>query len=192
MRRRWKRRLLWAAVLFGVLLLSIPAAVAQATAALNARTKRRQIMRKLVPLVVVLALAVIGSGALATASATGPVQTMTLTTLDIPRSEVYVDAGAKGESVGDTVIFRETLLRNGRKAGTVSIMCVATSRSTSRCWGTLRMSGATLDAAGDVLFAKTFSLPVVGGTGTYAGASGELTITQLTEKRDRYEIELVS
>jgi hypothetical protein len=35
MRRRWKRRLLWAAVLFGVLLLAIPATVAQATAALR-------------------------------------------------------------------------------------------------------------------------------------------------------------
>ena len=36
MRRRWKRRLLWAAVLFGVLLLAIPATVAQATAAVEA------------------------------------------------------------------------------------------------------------------------------------------------------------
>ncbi len=35
MRRRWKRRLLWAAVLFGVLLLAIPATVAQATAAVE-------------------------------------------------------------------------------------------------------------------------------------------------------------
>ena len=174
MRRRWKRRLVWAAVLLGVLLLAIPATVAQATAAPNAQVQRRTIMRKLVPLVAVLALAVVvGSGALATASSTGVVQTMTLTTVDIPKSEVYVDTGKKGESVGDTVIFRETLLRNGKKAGSISIMCVTTSRSTSRCWGTLRMSGATLDAAGDVLFAKTFSLPVVGGTGTYAGANGD-------------------
>ena len=35
MRRRWKLRLLWAAVLFGVLLLAIPASVAQATAAVE-------------------------------------------------------------------------------------------------------------------------------------------------------------
>jgi hypothetical protein len=37
MRRRWKRRLLWAAVLLGVLLLAIPATVAQAAAALRER-----------------------------------------------------------------------------------------------------------------------------------------------------------
>jgi hypothetical protein len=191
MRRRWKRRLLWAAVLFGALLLAIPATVAQAAAALTAHLQRRTIMRKLIPVVAVLALAVIvGGGALATASSTGPARTMTLTTIDIPKSEVYIDAGAKGESTGDTVVFRETLLRNGKKAGSIAIMCVTTSRSSSRCWGTMRMSGGTLDAAGDIVFARTFSLPVVGGTGTYAGAKGELTITQLTEKKDRYVIEL--
>jgi hypothetical protein len=37
MRRRWKLRLLWAAVLFGVLLLAIPATVAQTTAAIRVR-----------------------------------------------------------------------------------------------------------------------------------------------------------
>jgi allene oxide cyclase-like protein len=191
MRRRWKRRLLWAAVFLGVLLLAIPATVAQATDALTAQLRRRTIMRKLIPIVAVLAItAALGSGALATASSTGPVQTMSLTTLDIPNSEVYVDAGPKGESVGDTVAFRETILRHGKKAGTISILCVATSSSTSRCWGTMRISGGTLDAAGDVLFAKTFSLPVVGGTGAYAGAKGELTITQLTKRKDRYVIEL--
>jgi hypothetical protein len=40
MRRRWKRRLLWAAVLFGVLLLAIPATVAQATSALEIGMRR--------------------------------------------------------------------------------------------------------------------------------------------------------
>ncbi len=35
MRRRWKRRMLWAAVLLGVLLLAIPATVAQAATALR-------------------------------------------------------------------------------------------------------------------------------------------------------------
>jgi hypothetical protein len=59
MRRRWKRRLLWAGVLLGVLLLAIPATVAQATAALRARLDRSSITHKLIPLVAVLALAVV-------------------------------------------------------------------------------------------------------------------------------------
>ena len=44
MRRRWKLRLLWAAVLFGVLLLAIPASVAQATGAVEGNL-RRTVMR---------------------------------------------------------------------------------------------------------------------------------------------------
>jgi hypothetical protein len=191
MRRRWKRRLLWAAVLLGVLLLAIPATVAQTVRALNARWQRRTVMHKLIPLVAVCALAVaVGSGTLATASSTGVAQTLTLTTVDIPKSEVYLDEGRQGESVGDTFIFREALLRDGKKRGSVSITCITTTRSTSRCWGTMRMPEGTIEAAGDILFRKTFVLPVVGGTGGYAGASGELAITQLTDRRDRYVIEL--
>jgi hypothetical protein len=178
-------------VLLGVLLLAIPATVSQTVRALTDHWQRRTLMRKLVPLVVICALAVaVGSGTLATASSTGAAQTLTLTTVDIPKSEVYVDAGKQGESVADTVIFRETLLRDGKKRGTVSIMCVATSQTTSRCWGTMRMPEGTIEAAGDILFRKTFVLPVVGGTGSYAGASGALAITQLTDRRDRYVIEL--
>jgi hypothetical protein len=37
MRRRWKRRLLWAAVLLGVLLLAIPATLVQLNDALEAK-----------------------------------------------------------------------------------------------------------------------------------------------------------
>ena len=52
------------------------------------------------------------------------------------------------------------------------------------------MPEGTLEAAGDVLFATSFSLPVVGGTRAYVGANGELTITQLSERKDGYVIEL--
>ena len=48
MRRRWKRRALWAAVLLGVLLLAIPATVVQATAALTAHAQGRPILRWIV------------------------------------------------------------------------------------------------------------------------------------------------
>jgi hypothetical protein len=60
MRRRWKRRLLWAAVLLGVLLLAIPATVAQAADALRRRTGT--VMRTLIPVAVLLALALAALG----------------------------------------------------------------------------------------------------------------------------------
>jgi hypothetical protein len=40
MRRRWKRRLIWSAVLLGLLVLSIPAWVSQGTARLRAVADR--------------------------------------------------------------------------------------------------------------------------------------------------------
>ena len=64
MRRRWKRRLLWAAVLLGVLLLAIPATVVQAMAAL--RQQKSRTMRRLIPIVALVALGIaVGSSNLA-------------------------------------------------------------------------------------------------------------------------------
>jgi hypothetical protein len=55
MRRRWKRRLLWAAVLSGVLLLAIPATVADATVAV----RKGRALRTLIPVAALVALAVV-------------------------------------------------------------------------------------------------------------------------------------
>ena len=61
MRRRWKRRLVWAGVLLGVLLLALPATVAQAARSLEALVGGRTVVRKLIP-VAVLALLAAGIG----------------------------------------------------------------------------------------------------------------------------------
>jgi hypothetical protein len=189
MRRRWRRRALWAAALLGLALLAVPATVAQATAAVNVYFERRPKVRKLIPLLVLGVLAVsVGTGAFASSSSVS--RTMTLVAVDIPKSEVHVDAGAKGDSPGDAVFFRETILRDGRKAGGSEIMCVVVGRDAGRCSGTLRLQGGTLEASGGTHFGGRFSLPVVGGTGRYAGARGELTVVAVSEKRSRYEIEL--
>ena len=42
MRRRWKRRLFWAAVIFGLLLLAIPATVGQGLAAVRRPKSSRE------------------------------------------------------------------------------------------------------------------------------------------------------
>ena len=192
MRRRWKRRLVWAAVLLGVLLLALPATVAQATTAI--RPKGRSTMRRLVPIAALIALGVVaGSGTLASASSTGSSQsTMTIVATDIPKSEIYIDAGTKGDGPGDTIFFRENLVENGKKVGGSEVMCIFTRRNSGRCSGTLRLGGATLEVSGGTSFGGRFSLPIVGGTGRYAGSGGELTVVAVSEKRSRYEIELVS
>ena len=42
MRRRWKRRLIWAAVILGLLLLAIPATVGQGLAAIRPKSSRKR------------------------------------------------------------------------------------------------------------------------------------------------------
>jgi hypothetical protein len=187
--RRWKRRLFWAAVLTGLALLAVPATVAHAAAAVTSHLQRRNTMLKLIPIVVLLALAaVVGTGALASASSSAT--TLTFTAVDIPKSEVYVDGGAKGDGPGDTMFFRETLRQGAKRAGSTEVTCVFLSRNVGRCWGTLRVPGGTLEAAAGIRFDGRFSLPVVGGTGVHAGARGVLTVIAVDQTRSRYELEL--
>jgi hypothetical protein len=191
MRRRWKRRLLWATALTGLLVLAIPATVAQASVAVRSVVERRGIMRKLIPLAALLALAaIIGSGTFASASSTGGAQTLTLVAVDLPKTERYVDVGAKGDSPGDTIFLREMLIQNAKKVGGSEVMCVFWVGNAGRCHGTLRLGRSTLEASGGIHFGGTFSLPVVGGTGSYAGARGVLRVTAVSEKRSRYDVEL--
>lgn len=147
-------------------------------------------MRKLIAVAVLAGLvAVVGTSALATASSTAAERTMTLVAVDLPKSEIAVDVGRKGDSDGDAVFFAETLLRDGKKMGRTDIHCVF-ARVVSRCGATLSLPGGTVEAIGGIRFAKTFSVPVVGGTGAYAGARGIVRITELGKTRSRYVIEL--
>jgi hypothetical protein len=69
-------------------------------------------------------------------------------------------------------------------------MCVTVSSNAGRCYGTLRLGGGTLEAGGGTHFGGRFKLPIVGGTGTYAGASGVLTVIAVSKTRSRYVVEL--
>lgn len=154
-------------------------------------------MRRSAPLALVALIAgvAIGSISLASASTAAAPRTMTLVSVDTGRDDHYVDAGARGDSVGDTIIFTE-LLHDPSRANAVvghnEILCITVSRIAARCHGTLFLPGGRIEAAGTVRFRKTFRVPIVGGTGSYAAAAGELVITSLSEKRDRYVIRLAA
>ena len=147
-------------------------------------------------LVTLIAGVAIGSVALASASSTAVPRTMTLVSVDTGTGDQYVDVGTKGESIGDMVIFTE-LLRDPRSANKVvghnEILCITVSRNAGRCHGTLFLPGGRIEAAGTVRFTtRTFRVPIVGGTGSYAAAAGELVITSLSDTRDRYVIRLAA
>jgi hypothetical protein len=148
-------------------------------------------MRKLVPVAAVLAVAVaVGSGTLASASSTGGLQSLTFVAVEKPKSEVYVDAGKKGDSPGDSVYFSERLLENGKQVGRTEITCSFYSETAGRCFGTLKLRGGTIEAGGTDLSGKSFAVAIFGGTGAYAGAEGSVRITELGDTRSRYDVRL--
>jgi len=133
-------------------------------------------------------LALAAAAAVASPSAPGK-QTLTYITVDLPKSRTYVDAGKKGDSIGDSDFFSESVLQGGKRVGRTDVMCVV-GLVVDRCAGTITLLDGTLEASGAVRFASTFALPVIGGTRAYTGARGELRITSLGDTRDRYVVVL--
>lgn len=207
--RRRRRRLLWAGVLLGLLLLTLATTVASALvaavhaagrlpgrlAALVLRPEGEKLVPTSIPAVLAALAAgvAVGSVSLASASpaARGP-ETLTLVAVE-SGVDTPIDVGARGDSLGDGVYFVESLYRAGRKVGRTDVVCHFFGRSVARCSGTLSLAAGRLEAAGTIRFSgRSFSIPILGGTGTYAGASGVLRITELGETRSRYVIRLVA
>ena len=95
-----------------------------------------------------------------------------------PTRSTMIDLGAKGKSQGDMLVYNDVLTdENGTESGMSSGFCVLTQveNSISECvWtyhladGTITVSGTDPDSAPNV----ETHIPVVGGTGAYAGARG--------------------
>lgn len=95
-----------------------------------------------------------------------------------PTRSTMIDLGAKGKSQGDMLVYNDVLTdENGTESGMSSGFCVLTQveNTISECvWtyhladGTITVSGTDTDSAPNV----ETHIPVVGGTGAYAGARG--------------------
>lgn len=99
---------------------------------------------------------------------------------DAPNGKVSVaDLGAKGDSPGDITIWNEPLLdKSKKKIGTSSGFCIRTvPGKVSECRYTLTMSDGSITLAGRELEKETSRVSVTGGTGAYAGVSGEDAVT---------------
>ena len=112
-----------------------------------------------------------------------------------------LDLGTTGYSHGDQLIFADDLLRGGRTVGEDGRTCTivrlqAGPRVTVHCTATLHLDGqGQIAAQGLLVFSgteppKSYSLPVVGGTGDFKGARGEVRVDEVTEHEDRYAIHL--
>jgi hypothetical protein len=113
------------------------------------------------------------------ACATG--QDRTLITIADARTAAAqaVDTGAAGDSAGDMVLFDQPLLdEHGAVIGNNSGVCIRTRVAHSyQCQWTLALENGTIQVAGRETDRGTSPISIVGGTGAYAGISGDMVST---------------
>ena len=101
------------------------------------------------------------------------------TLIDVDRS------GGPGPTLGDEFIFTDGIYqwsgrKRGKRVGSTHGIATITSPTTAFFTGTTSLPGGQLQGAGYFRFtARVEKLAVLGGTGRYSGAGGEVTITKL-------------
>ena len=140
--------------------------------------------RSAVLLAVVLAGAAGSSAAIAATgpASAGPSAGFTVTVTQ--GSDAAVDLGRHGFSAGDQDLFTGGLSQHGKAVGRLVGTCtnVRVARTADQlCEFVLRLGSSQITAAGTVSSGtkgpRSFTLPVLGGTGRYAGAAGTISVT---------------
>jgi allene oxide cyclase-like protein len=117
-------------------------------------------------------------------AAAGP-RTLTFSEPFVGGRTRYLDVGKKGISPGDMFLTTDAPvfdLQTGKRVGTSDGMETFVSlRHQGTVWlhGTTRLRAGRIEGGGLLRHSdRRQSLPVTGGTGAYAGARGEMTVTE--------------
>jgi hypothetical protein len=91
-------------------------------------------------------------------------------------SAKFIDVGVPGDSVGDILTFDQPLLNEqGERIGNNSGTCIRTRIAHSfQCQWTLTLADGSIQVAGREFDKGTSHVAIVGGTGQYAGISGQM------------------
>ncbi len=134
----------------------------------------------------------------ASASADGKGKRDNLRLVATLSQEEFVDVGAPGASLGDQLVFSETLRSRGREAGTSGVVCTVTAvvayeTTTFQCIGTLDLKRGQITLQG-LIEAQgeddpgPWRVAITGGTGAYRGASGEALVGDLSPTVSFYKL----
>jgi allene oxide cyclase len=96
-----------------------------------------------------------------------------------PLGETTVDLGAKGDSVGDLLVFANKVYdaANKTQVGSDNGYCVRTVVGKSwECFWTLTLKTGQITVEGPFMDSGDSLLAVTGGTGKYAGARGSMKL----------------
>lgn len=133
------------------------------------------------------AVTVIGGAALAAASTTTTApatgQTITLKATTVSLKCIPLPGQKPGSEVpGDQCVFSEKLTRNGAPYGHNAVHCVVVTVYDLVCTAAWMLPTGQITVGGDAgsTTGTRKLLPVLGGTGPYQGASGQVTIINTT------------
>ncbi len=118
----------------------------------------------------------------------GADQPTTISLLSVNHGGTLIDvdrSGGQGPTLGDEFIFTDGLYqwaggKRGKRVGTTHGIATITSPTTAFFTGTIFLPGGQIQGAGYFRFtARVEKIIVLGGTGRYSNAGGEVTITKL-------------
>ena len=107
-----------------------------------------------------------------------------------PIGETSVDLGAKGDSVGDMLVFANGVFDSANKTqlGTDQGYCVRTIVGKSwECFWTLSLKAGQITIEGPFMDEGDSLFTVTGGTGKYAGAKGSMKLHPRDAKSSSYD-----
>jgi len=107
-----------------------------------------------------------------------------------PVGETTVDLGAKGDSVGDLLVFANGIFDSANKAqiGSDHGFCVRTIVGKSwECMWTLTLKAGQITVEGPFMDEGDSLFAVTGGTGKYAGAKGSMKLHPRDAKSTSYD-----
>ena len=107
-----------------------------------------------------------------------------------PVGETTVDLGAKGDSVGDLLVFANGIFDSANKAqiGSDQGFCVRTIVGKSwECMWTLTLKAGQITVEGPFMDDGDSLFAVTGGTGKYAGAKGSMKLHPRDAKSTSYD-----
>jgi len=107
-----------------------------------------------------------------------------------PVGETTVDLGAKGDSIGDLLVFANGIFDSANKTqlGSDQGFCVRTIVGKSwECMWTLTLKAGQITVEGPFMDEGDSLFAVTGGTGKYAGAKGSMKLHPRDAKSTSYD-----
>jgi hypothetical protein len=111
----------------------------------------------------------------------------------------FLDLGTTGPSLGDELVFSETLFRGYREVGTSGVVCTVThvvppyDVTMFQCVGTLSLRHGQITLQGLIEVQGEddpgpFTVAITGGTGAYRGAGGEAKVREVSPGTNVYKL----